>query len=190
VGHFRNAICPDVDTFREELKVVEELLHEKRDQNLLMYCTGGIRCEKASAWFKHRGFKNVFQLDGGIIEYAKQVKEQGLENKFIGKNFVFDERRGERITEDVIANCHQCGEPSDTHVNCENQACHLLFIQCDSCKSKMQGCCSNECVDVINLPEEEQKKLRKGIDKGSMIFNKSKQGRIRPRLDEIIKNSL
>ncbi len=190
VGHFQNAIEIPSDTFREQLPMAVDMLKENKDKHIVMYCTGGIRCEKASAYMKHQGFKNVYHIEGGIIHYAQTAKEQGVENKFIGKNFVFDERRGERITEDVIANCHQCGEPNDTHVNCENQACHLLFIQCDSCKTNMQGCCSKECVDVINLPEEEQKKLRKGIDKGSMIFNKSKQGRIRPRLDEIIKNSL
>ena len=190
VGHFQNAIEIPSDTFREQLPMAVDMLKENKDKHIVMYCTGGIRCEKASAYMKHQGFKNVYHVEGGIIHYAQTAKEQGVENKFIGKNFVFDERRGERITEDVIANCHQCGEPSDTHVNCENQACHVLFIQCDSCKTNMQGCCSKECVDVINLPEEEQKILRKGIDKGSMIFNKSKQGRIRPRLDEIIKNSL
>ena len=190
VGHFKNAIEIPSDTFREQLPMAVDMLKDNKDKHIVMYCTGGIRCEKASAYMKHQGFKNVYHIEGGIIHYAQTAKEQGVENKFIGKNFVFDERRGERITEDVIANCHQCGEPNDTHVNCENQACHLLFIQCDSCKTNMQGCCSKECVDVINLPEEEQKILRKGIDKGSMIFNKSKQGRIRPRLDEIIKNSL
>lgn len=190
VGHFKNAIEIPSDTFREQLPMAVDMLKDNKDKHIVMYCTGGIRCEKASAYMKHQGFKNVYHIEGGIIHYAQTAKEQCVENKFIGKNFVFDERRGERITEDVIANCHQCGEPNDTHVNCENQACHLLFIQCDSCKTNMQGCCSKECVDVINLPEEDQKILRKGIDKGSMIFNKSKQGRIRPRLDEIIKNSL
>ena len=174
VGHFRNAIRPDVDTFREELKVVEELLHEKRDQNLLMYCTGGIRCEKAGAWFKHRGFKNVFQLDGGIIEYAKQVKEQGLENKFIGKNFVFDERLGERITEDVISKCHQCGKPCDDHTNCKNDGCHLLFIQCKECAERFDGCCTTDCKETISLPVEVQKEIRKGINKGRQVFKKGR----------------
>ena len=164
VGHFQNAIEIPSDTFREQLPMAVDMLKENKDKHIVMYCTGGIRCEKASAYMKHQGFKNVYHVEGGIIHYAQTAKEQGVENKFIGKNFVFDERRGERITEDVIANCHQCGEPSDTHVNCENQACHLLFIQCDSCKTNMQGCCSKECVDVINLPEEEQKILRKGID--------------------------
>ncbi len=103
VGHFKNAILPDVDTFRESLPIVEAILTGKRENNIVMYCTGGIRCEKASAWFKHRGFKNVFQLEGGIIEYARQVKAQGLENKFLGTNFVFDERLGEKISTEIIS---------------------------------------------------------------------------------------
>jgi UPF0176 protein len=188
VGHFRNAIRPDVDTFREELKVVEELLHEKRDQNLLMYCTGGIRCEKASAWFKHRGFKNVFQLDGGIIEYAKQVKEQGLENKFIGKNFVFDERLGERISNEIISKCHQCGTLCDNHTNCANDDCHLLFIQCESCKKSMQNCCSKACIEIVNLPIEKQRQIRKGkVKEDALSVYKS---RLRPNLGEQIKGGV
>ncbi|HET9487967.1 MAG TPA: rhodanese-related sulfurtransferase, partial [Chryseosolibacter sp.] len=140
VGYFKNAVRPDVDTFREELQAVEDLMKDQKDKNLLLYCTGGIRCEKASAWMKHLGFRNVFQLDGGIIKYAQEVKERGLENKFIGKNFVFDERLGERITEDIIAVCHQCGKPCDDHTNCKNEGCHLLFIQCRECGEKYKGC--------------------------------------------------
>jgi UPF0176 protein len=174
VGHFKGAICPDVDTFREELQVVENIMQDKRDKNLLMYCTGGIRCEKASAWMKHVGFRNVFQLDGGIIQYARQVKEQGLENKFIGKNFVFDERLGERITPDIIATCHQCGNPCDDHTNCKNDGCHLLFIQCAACAEKYRGCCSDTCCEIIALPAEAQKELRKGINKGRQVFRKGR----------------
>jgi UPF0176 protein len=174
VGYFKNAIRPDVDTFREELVVVENMLEKEKDKNLLMYCTGGIRCEKASAWFKHRGFKNVFQLDGGIIEYAKQTKEQGLENKFIGKNFVFDERLGERISADIISNCHQCGKPCDTHTNCKNDGCHLLFIQCEDCAIEFEGCCKKECKDILSLPAEAQKEIRKGINKGRQVFKKGR----------------
>jgi UPF0176 protein len=175
VGHFKGAITPDVDTFRESLPIIEEQLKDhKEDKNLLMYCTGGIRCEKASAFFKHKGFKNVYQLEGGIIEYTRQVKAEGLESKFIGKNFVFDHRLGERITDDIISQCHQCGKPCDTHTNCANEACHLLFIQCEECAAAMEGCCSTDCVDVIHLPEEEQKARRKGIMKGNMVFKKGK----------------
>jgi UPF0176 protein len=178
VGHFKNAICPDVDTFRDELKVVGELLAGQKDKNLLMYCTGGIRCEKASAWFKHIGFNNVFQLNGGIIKYAQEVKEQHLENKFVGKNFVFDERLGERISNDIISVCHQCGHPCDTHTNCKNDGCHLLFIQCRECAAKYAGCCSTECAETISLPIEKQRELRKGINKGRQVFKKGRSEKI------------
>jgi UPF0176 protein len=178
VGHFRNAICPDVDTFREELQVVEDLMKGNEGKNLLLYCTGGIRCEKASAWMKYKGFKNVFQLDGGIINYTRQVKEEGLENKFIGKNFVFDERLGERITADIISVCHQCGEPCDDHTNCKNDACHLLFLQCQACREKYNACCSPACSEISSLPDEKQKELRKGKAQGRMVFKKSRSEKI------------
>lgn len=186
VGHFKNAICPDVDTFREELKVVEDMLHDQKDKNLLMYCTGGIRCEKASAWFKHVGFKNVFQLEGGIIKYAQDVKDQNLENKFVGKNFVFDERLGERISDDIISNCHQCGKPCDTHTNCKNDGCHLLFIQCEECAKKYSNCCSPECATTLTLPEEEQKQIRKGINKGRQVFKKGRSKNLQQKLIPVI----
>lgn len=175
IGHFKNAITPDVDTFRDSLDIIEKQLEDhKEDKKLVMYCTGGIRCEKASAYYKHKGFKQVYQLEGGIIEYTRQVKSKQLENKFRGKNFVFDHRRGERITEDVIAQCHQCGEPCDTHVNCANEACHLLFIQCDSCAAKMDQCCSEACQEINALPYEEQKRLRKGKEVSNKIFKKGR----------------
>jgi len=175
IGRFKGAVTPDVDTFRDSLDIIEKNLKaHKEDKNLLMYCTGGIRCEKASAYYKHKGFKNVYQLEGGIIEYARQVKEQGLENRFLGKNFVFDHRRSERISEEVISNCHQCGNPCDTHVNCNNEACHLLFIQCASCSEKMNTCCSDACKEVATLPYDTQKKLRKGKKNSNKIFKKGR----------------
>lgn len=174
VGHFENAIEIPSDTFRQQLPMAVDMMKDNKDSNIIMYCTGGIRCEKASAWMLHKGFKNVFHLEGGIINYVKEINELGLESKFVGKNFVFDERLGERITHDIIATCHQCGKPADSHVNCANEGCHLLFIQCDECKKKYEGCCSKECQDTIHLPFEEQKELRKGIDKEKNIFNKSK----------------
>jgi UPF0176 protein len=179
IGHFKGAITPDVETFRESLPIINEQLQDfKEDKNMVMYCTGGIRCEKASAYFKHQGFKNVFQLEGGIINYAKQIKEENLESKFIGKNFVFDHRLGERITDDIVSQCHQCGKPCDNHTNCENVGCHLLFIQCDECKEAMQNCCSNECLDIINLPLVEQVKLRKGKQVGNKVFRKGKSDKL------------
>jgi len=181
VGHFDNAIEIPSDTFREQLPMAAEMMKDKKDQNIIMYCTGGIRCEKASAYMLHQGFKNVFHLEGGVIHYANKVKEAGLESKFKGKNFVFDDRLGESITEVVIAKCHQCGKPADTHTNCKNDACHLLFIQCEDCARTFDGCCTTECKEVYHLPIEEQEALRKGVKKGMQVFNKSKQ-RLRPRL--------
>ena len=179
IGHFKGAITPDVETFRESLPIINEQLKDfKEDKNLVMYCTGGIRCEKASAYFKHQGFKNVFQLEGGIINYAKQIKEENIESKFIGKNFVFDHRLGERITNDIVSQCHQCGKPCDNHTNCENDGCHLLFIQCEECKDKMENCCSVECLETTHLPLVEQVKLRRGIQVGNKIFRKGKSDKL------------
>lgn len=188
VGHFQGAICPQVDTFREELEKSVELLEDKKDQKILLYCTGGIRCEKASAWFRHHGFRDVNQLHGGIIQYAREVKEQGLKPKFIGKNFVFDERLGERITDDVISECHQCGKPCDEHVNCANDDCHLLFIQCASCAEKFEHCCTPACQEIIHLPIEEQRKRRKGqVKKDTLSVYRS---RLRPDLRKILKEGV
>lgn len=188
IGHFENAICPDVDTFREELPMVAEMLKDKKDHKILMYCTGGIRCEKASAYLKHNGFSDVNQLHGGIIEYARQVKEQQLPVKFKGKNFVFDERLGERISNEIISKCHQCGAVCDTHTNCANDDCHLLFIQCESCKETMQGCCSEACIEVINLPVEKQRAIRKGRPKEDALS--VYKSRLRPNLGEHLKNGI
>lgn len=174
VGHFETAIEIPSDTFREQLPMAAEMMDADKEKNIIMYCTGGIRCEKASAYMLHKGFKNVFHLEGGIINYVNQAKEKGLPVKFHGKNFVFDQRLGERVTDEIISCCHQCGKPADTHVNCANDACHLLFIQCDECREKMEGTCSNECKEFIHLPEEEQVRLRSGIDKGRNVFNKAK----------------
>lgn len=181
VGHFKNAIEIPSDTFREQLPMAVEMMQEHKEKNIIMYCTGGIRCEKASAYMLHNGFQNVYHLEGGIINYVRMAKAEGLENTFIGKNFVFDDRLGERISEDIISHCHQCGKPCDTHTNCKNEGCHLLFIQCSECAEKYKGCCSDACYEVLQLPAEQQKELRKGIDKGQHIFNKAKS-RLRPLL--------
>ena len=172
VGYFEGAIRPDVETFRDALPLVEDMLEDNKEHPIIMYCTGGIRCEKASAYYMHKGFKQVHMIDGGIIEYTRQCDKEGLPNKFIGKNFVFDERMGERISEDVISKCHQCGAPCDTHVNCANDACHILFIQCPSCAEQYNNCCSKACSDFNALPTAEQLAL-----KGKIAFNGTKFGK-------------
>lgn len=183
VGHFQHALEVPSDTFREQLPMAVDMLKGKEKNNIIMYCTGGIRCEKASAYLLHNGFSNVFHLEGGIINYAKEIKEQELQSKFNGKNFVFDNRLGERITEEVIAHCHQCGKPCDDHTNCKNDGCHLLFIQCEECAAKYDRCCSAECKETIDLPLERQAEIRKGIDNGRNVFNKSKV-RLKPRIGD------
>ena len=174
IGHFNGAITPNVDSFKESINFIDKKLeNEKRNKKILLYCTGGIRCEKASAYLKFKGFKNVFQLDGGIINYVHQLKNNNFKNKFIGKNFVFDNRLSEKITNDVISNCHQCGSKSDNHVNCSNVACNLLFIQCDRCNESLNGCCSIDCLNINNLSLEEQKNLRKGEKTSKRIYKKT-----------------
>jgi UPF0176 protein len=184
VGHFEKAIEVPSDTFRQQLPMAAEMLSDKKDQNIVMYCTGGIRCEKASAYMLHQGFQNVYHIEGGIIEYTNKAKQEGLPLMFKGKNFVFDERLGERITDDVIAECHQCGSKADTHTNCKNEGCHLLFIQCPECAAKYEGCCSEACQDTLKLTPEERAELRKGKDNGQMIFSKSKDHPLRKHRDE------
>ena len=174
VGHFEGAILPQSVTFKEELPMVVDLLKGRENESVMLYCTGGIRCEKASAYLKHNGFKDVNQLDGGIINYAKTVKENNLENKFKGLNFVFDGRMGERITDDVISKCHQCGGVCDKHTNCANLQCNLLFIQCKKCSKDNEGCCSPKCIEIIKLPTKEQKKLR-AKKKNRLIFHSHKK---------------
>jgi len=175
IGHFDGAILPDVDSFRESLPIIEKkFAKHKKSKNIVMYCTGGIRCEKASAFLKHKGYEKVYQLDGGIIEYARQVDQEKINNKFLGKNFVFDHRRSEAVSDEIIANCHQCGEKCDTHINCVNEACHLLFIQCEKCAKEFNNCCSEECYKINSLSLEDQKKLRKGKKNSNQIFKKGR----------------
>ena len=175
IGHFEGANLPDVDTFRESLPIINKKYSKhKKDKKILMYCTGGIRCEKASAYLMQNGYEKVYQLEGGIIEYTRQVKSQDIQNKFIGKNFVFDNRRSERISQKIISKCHQCGSKCDEHVNCNNEACHLLFIQCEKCRIKYNGCCSADCEEIYQLPLDDQKKLRKGKKNSNKIFKKGR----------------
>ncbi len=180
IGHFEGAYLPNVDTFRESLPIINKKYSKyKKDKKILMYCTGGIRCEKASSYLMQNGYENVFQLDGGIIEYTRQVKYEKIQNKFIGRNFVFDNRLSERISDKIISKCHQCGNKCDEHVNCNNEACHLLFIQCEKCRFRYNGCCSSDCKDIFQLPVDVQKQLRKGKKNSNKIF---KKGRFKQKL--------
>jgi len=180
IGHFENALTPDIDTFRDELKVVPEMLRIHKNKKIALYCTGGIRCEKASAWLKHNGYENVKHLRGGIIDYKRQVDEEGLENKFKGKNFVFDERLGERIGGEIIAHCHLCSKTkADTHYHCKNQACHVLFLGCDTCVNKKKGYCSYKCMTFDKLPKAIRKRLIRSNHKRKL--EQFRKHRLRPK---------
>jgi len=160
VGRFKNAMIPMVEKSKDLLPEVRKMLKGKENHQVLLYCTGGIRCEKASSYLIKHGFNNVKQLKGGIIQYAHEIKEKNIGSNFIGKNFVFDERLGERITDDIISNCHVCGKPSDNHRDCNYLTCHILFIQCNDCEKKLDGCCSKECKNNASKTIDEQKKMR------------------------------
>jgi UPF0176 protein len=190
IGHFEGAYLPKADTFRGAIEEVAGMLKEEKRKSagkgmkgvrketkahqpanpqpathqpeILLYCTGGIRCEKASAYLKHHGFENVNQLHGGIIDYARQVKAQGLESRYKGRNFVFDERLAERITNDVVSTCMQCGTKSDRISNCHEVTCNMLLVQCEACAEKYADCCSPSCREIHLLPIEEQRAWRKG----------------------------
>jgi UPF0176 protein len=155
IGHFENAKIMEVDTFREQLAKVKDMFKDDKDEEVLLYCTGGIRCEKASAWMKHQGFQNVKHIKGGVIDYAHQVKEKGLPNKFRGKNFVFDERMGEKIGDEIISDCQVCEKVKcDDYTHCKNQFCHVLFIGCPACIKKREGYCSRTCQVFDKMPKK------------------------------------
>jgi UPF0176 protein len=147
LGHFRNAVKPDLETFREFPDWIRNNLAEHKDKPVLTYCTGGIRCEMLTAVLKNEGFQNVFQLDGGIVTYGQDPEVQG--RGFDGNCYVFDERVSVRINQTdehvLVGKCHHCGTPTDRYVNCTDDTCHLQHLSCESCESEKKGYCSTEC---------------------------------------------
>lgn len=143
IGKFKNALTPDIETFKE-FKKVPKLLSKYKNKKIVTYCTGGIRCEKASAFLKEKGFKNVLQLEGGILNYINQFPDKYFE----GRCFVFDNRMsipsGPQSKE--ISYCEKCHVPSGTYVNCSNVNCDKMFISCEECSKKMKGACSKSCL--------------------------------------------
>lgn len=149
-GHFKGAILPQAQTFSEMLPELKDSLQNFKEKDVLMYCTGGIRCEKTSAYLKKHGYQNVYQLQGGIINYLNDREEKRDEaSLFEGSMFVFDGRMAEPTVNEVIAKCHQCGNPFDRHVDCANVSCHKLFIQCPQCAEAFLGCCSPTCRELL-----------------------------------------
>lgn len=151
IGHFKNAINIPGKTFRDQLKHIIKILRNYRTKKIVMYCTGGIRCEKATAWIKYNNFKKVYQIEGGILNYVKYAREINIPIKFQGKNFVFDHRISECVSDHILSVCETCGNNYDIYINCYNNFCHRLFIQCKLCYIKYSGYCSLNCkIKYIN----------------------------------------
>jgi len=147
LGHFRGAIKPDLKTFREFPEWIRENMAEHKDKPILTYCTGGIRCEMLTAVLKNEGFKDVYQLDGGIVTYGQDPEVQG--RGFDGNCYVFDERVSVRINRTdehvLVGECHHCGTKTDRYINCADDTCHLQHLVCDACEAEHRGYCSAEC---------------------------------------------
>lgn len=149
LGHFEGFEAPPCKTFREFAEYAENLKKEKDPEKtpVMMCCTGGIRCELYSSILLEKGFKDVFQLEGGIINYGHKV---GSEH-WLGKLFVFDDRLSVSISEEaapIVSKCQFCQAPSDAYVNCANMDCNELFLSCPECLKELKGCCKKECLDA------------------------------------------
>lgn len=145
IGHFRGAIRPEIDSFREFPEWIRQNLGEHKDKKILTYCTGGIRCEKLTGFLLNEGFNDVAQLEGGIVTYGKDPQVNG--RLFDGKCYVFDERISvpiNRTDEDiVIASCYHCGTTHDRYINCP--VCNLQYVCCEDCEDEHHGFCSDAC---------------------------------------------
>ena len=144
VGKFKNAITPDIDTFREFPKALK-FLEDKKEKKIITYCTGGIRCEKATSYMIKKGFKNVYQLQDGIINFCQQYPNTLWE----GKCFVFDQRLLSHVDPETnpITNCIHCNEKCDRYQNCKNPTCDDFIVLCENCGKAFNGCCSEKCMD-------------------------------------------
>lgn len=143
IGRFKNAVTFDIENFRDFPAMINELAQYK-DKKIVTYCTGGIKCEKASALLLHEGFENVYQLHGGIIKYGKEAGGEDFE----GKCYVFDNRVAvdvNTVNPVVISTCRNCGANTTKMINCANPECNEHFIQCDACGEKLDGACSALC---------------------------------------------
>lgn len=168
VGRFEGAHRLDVDAYRDTWGALDEVLAPQYERaargeppaNVLIYCTGGIRCVKVGAYLTQKmGLprESVISLAGGINAYADWAHEVKAEPLFKGKNFAFDSRLSgpdQRVSADVLAKCHSCGTPCDHHTNCTNELCHVLTVMCDACRAKHHGGCSPTCGHVVTLPPD------------------------------------
>lgn len=144
IGKFENAVAPEIDTFREFPKFVQEKLANYKDKTVVTYCTGGIRCEKASAYLREQGFTNVRQLHGGVHRYSEHTGGR----HFQGKLYVFDSRVQmdvNQVDPSIISNCWHCGQPAAEYTDCVNDDCNQHFICCSECRKAWSSACSESC---------------------------------------------
>jgi predicted sulfurtransferase len=147
IGKFTDAISPDVKNFRDFPAYIDNNLEQFKDKEVLMYCTGGIRCERASAYLKSKQVaKKIYQIKGGIHRYIEQYPD----GFFRGKNYVFDARIAVKVTDDVLSTCDICKKPCDEYTNCLNANCNKHYIGCTSCVEQLGNACSPNCTDLIN----------------------------------------
>jgi len=146
IGKFTDAITPEISHFRDFPKYIDEHADEFKDKQVLMYCTGGIRCERASAYLKSKGVaQEVYQIEGGIHRYVEQFPD----GFFRGNNYVFDNRVAVKVNDDILGQCDVCEMPCDEFTNCLNASCNKHFIGCDACITKLQNTCSLTCMELV-----------------------------------------
>lgn len=159
IGTFNKAITPNIETFKQFPDFIDDNLELFKDKEVLMACTGGIRCERASAYLKSKNVaKEVYQITGGIHRYAEQFPD----GFFRGKNYVFDQRLSMSVTGEVIATCDVCNEPCDDYTNCANASCNKRFIGCMACIEKLDNACSTNCYELVlgGLVKRRPKRIR------------------------------
>lgn len=170
IGHFKGAELPPCDTFREFSEYAEDLTTkvDVKKMPVMMYCTGGIRCELYSSILKEKGFEQVYQLQGGIIKYG--LKEGN--DHWLGKLFVFDDRLAIPLSEKescVIGTCHHCKQPNDTYYNCANMDCNELFLACPECLVHFAGCCQESCKDAPRVRKHQAANAHKPFRKKHLV---------------------
>ncbi len=158
VGAFRGALNPGIQSFKELPEYIDKNIETFKNKKVLMYCTGGVRCERASTYLKSKGIDEVYQVKGGIHRYVEKYPD----GHFRGKNYVFDSRITVKVNDDILGKCRFCTQPNDDYTNCSNASCNKHFITCESCKSTLLNTCSKSCYARIT---DEKAKTRPAFRK-------------------------
>jgi len=157
IGKFTDAIVPNIAHFRQFPEYIDQNVDQFKDKQVLMYCTGGIRCERASAILKSKGIaQEVYQIEGGIHRYVEQFPN----GFFRGKNYVFDNRIGVKANDDILGQCDVCEIPYDEFTNCLNASCNKHFIGCLNCIKKLENTCSPKCMELVATSAVKKRPMR------------------------------